>query len=542
MDLLHTRRRFLALWLALALMFTLFSSPALAYDTDTPEDLSDSDITAASAILIDGHTGRVLYSKDAHTKRYPASTTKIMTLMIALENVSDLDETITIPKEANEYPEGSSLVGLYTGEEMTWRTLLTTFFICSGNDAGIAIAVLVAGDESSFVDMMNARAQELGCDDTHFANPHGFHDPDHYTTASDLATIALEAMKNETFREIASTTHYTIPANNKRSEETTKWTKNQFIARNDTSMKYKYQYGTGIKTGYTSKAGSTFVGSASKDGVDLISVVLLSTTEGKWIDSIRLMNYGFATYESYDPVALYRQNPLTVSVSDADPQDASGGVLTLDVQTPESSDPVCARPSEVEQIESDFSSMLTVSYSREMKAPISEGEVVGTLTYNAPDGEKYDYTLIAANSIASAPTATEPVPTEIAAAADTGDASNSGGTKVWLIPIIAVMVVLIIMVLINSARARARKQRRYARRNYDYSGDYDTRAAGSTRRNIQYGQSRTSRSERADDYDDRRDYDRRYDSRDEQYDRRDRQYDSRDRQYDNRTRDRSYRK
>ena len=110
-------------------MFTLFSSPALAYDTDTPEDLSDSDITAASAILIDGHTGRVLYSKDAHTKRYPASTTKIMTLMLALENVSDLDETITIPKEANDYPEGSSLVGLYTGEEMTWRTLLTTFFI-----------------------------------------------------------------------------------------------------------------------------------------------------------------------------------------------------------------------------------------------------------------------------------------------------------------------------------------------------------------------------------------------------------------------------
>lgn len=528
MDLLHTRRRFFAILLALALMFSLFSSPALAYNTSTPEDLSDSDLTAASAILIDGHTGRVLYSKDAYTKRYPASTTKIMTLMLALENVSDLDATITIPKEANEYPEGSSLVGLYTGEEMTWRTLLTTFFICSGNDAGIAIAVLIAGDESSFVDMMNARAQELGCEDTHFANPHGFHDENHYTTASDLATIALEAMKNETFREMASTTHYTIPADNKRSEATTKWTKNQFIARNDTSMKYKYPYGTGIKTGYTSKAGSTFVGSASKDGVDLISVVLLSTTEGKWIDSIRLMNYGFATYESYDPVALYRANPLTISVSDADPQDASGGVLTLDIQTPESSIPVCARPSEVDQIESDFSSMLSVSYSREMKAPINEGDAVGTLTYNAPDGEKYEYSLIAANSITAAPTATEPAPTEIAAPADTGDSTDSGSTKIWLIPIIAVMAVLVIMMLISSARARARKRHRYVRRDYGYSGDYDSRRASSTGRSIQYGQNRASRSERRSDYNDSRDYDE--------------QPDSHDRQYDSRTRDRSYRR
>ena len=229
----------MAILLALTLLMTLYAPTALAYDTSKPEELTDADLTAASAILIDGHTGRVLYSKDSTTRRYPASTTKIMTLMLALENVSDLDATITIPREANTYPDGSSLVGLYTGEEMTWRTLLTTFFICSGNDAGIAIAVLVAGSESAFVDMMNARAQSLGCTDTHFSNPHGFHDPDHYTTARDLSTIALEAMKNETFREIASTTNYTIPANNKRSEPTTKWTKNQFIARNDTSMKYK---------------------------------------------------------------------------------------------------------------------------------------------------------------------------------------------------------------------------------------------------------------------------------------------------------------
>ena len=148
-------------------------------------------------MLIDGHTGRVLYSKDSTTRRYPASTTKIMTLMLALENVSDLDATITIPRKANTYPDGSSLVGLYTGEEMTWRTLLTTFFICSGNDAGIAIAVLAWAVKARLLILMNARAQSLGCTDTHFSNPHGFHDPDHYTTARDLSTIALEAMKSK---------------------------------------------------------------------------------------------------------------------------------------------------------------------------------------------------------------------------------------------------------------------------------------------------------------------------------------------------------
>ena len=466
-------RRVSAILLALCILLMALPSSALAYDTNKPSALKDSDLVAASAILIDGHTGRVLYDKDADTKRYPASTTKVMTLMLALENVSDLEETITIPREAKDYPEGSSLVGLHAGEEMTWRTLLTTFFICSGNDAGIAIAVLVAGSESAFVDMMNARAQELGCTSTHFANPHGFHDPEHYTTARDLAMIALEAMKDPTFREIASTTNYTIPANNKRSESTTKWTKNQFIARNDTSMKYKYVYGTGIKTGYTSKAGHTFVGSASRDGVDLISVVLLSTTEGKWVDSIRLMEYGFAVYTAYDPVALYSQSPLSVSVSDSDPGDPSGGLVSLAISAPENADPVCATAKELDEITSDFASMLSVSYSRELKAPISAGEVLGTLTYSAPSSDTYYYTLTAANPVAAAPVVQPPTIDEVAQGEPTAESegeSAASNPMLWVVPLIAVICVLAIMIVINNARARARRRSRYTRRRY---GSYD---------------------------------------------------------------------
>lgn len=463
------RRRLKAMLIALCLILMAFNSTALAYDTNRPDLLADTDLVAASAILIDGHTGRVLYAKDADTKRYPASTTKVMTLLLALENVSDLDATITIPAEANDYPEGSSLVGLYTGEEMTWRTLLNTFFICSGNDAGIAIAILVAGNEAAFVDMMNARAQAIGCANTHFANPHGFHDDNHYTTAHDLAMIALEAMKNPAFREIASTTNYTIPANNKRSEAVTKWTKNQFIARNDTSMKYKYIYGTGVKTGYTSKAGNTFVGSATRDGVDLISVVLLSTTDGKWVDSIRLMEYGFAVYANYDPVALYNQSPLSVNVSGFDPADPSGGVVSLSIAAPENANPICATRSELEAINSSFASMLSVSYTRELTAPISAGDVMGTLTYSAPGGDTYYYTLTAANSVAAPPVTQLPSIDEAVQGETRGEEATSNA-MLWVVPLAAVIGVLAIMIVINNARARMRRRSRYERREY---GSYD---------------------------------------------------------------------
>lgn len=466
----HLRLRLVALLMTLTLLLS-FAPTALAYNADEPASLQDADLVAASAILIDGHTGRTLYAKDADTRRFPASTTKIMTLLLALENVPDLDATITIPAAANQYPEGSSLVGLITGEEMTWRALLNTFFICSGNDAGIAIAILVAGDEATFVDMMNARAQQIGCQDTHFANPHGFHDPEHYTTARDLAMIALEAMKNPEFRQIASTTNYTIPANNKRSEDTTKWTKNQFIARNDTSMKYKYVYGTGIKTGYTSKAGNTFVGSATRDGVDLISVVLLSTTEGKWIDSIRLMEYGFATYDDYDPISLYAARPITVQLDGADPNDPSGGIVTLNIAAPESSDPICATPSEIAQIQSNFTDMLSVSYSRELKAPVNAGDIMGTLTYNAPGGYTYQYTLVAANQVAAAPVAVPPTIDE-AIQSQNETESSAPNKMVWIVPLICVIGVLLIMIAINVARERARRRRRRARRGYGYY-DYD---------------------------------------------------------------------
>ena len=451
-------RRGVAALLFVMMLLAMWPVTALAYDESHPENLSAGDLSAQSAILIDGHTGRVLFSKDADTKRYPASTTKVMTLMLALQYVTDLNAKVVIPSSCYNVPADSSAVGLIAGEEMTWAELLYTFHICSGNDAGMAIATLVAGDTASFVDMMNRKAEELGCTNTHFANPHGYHDDNHYTTASDMAKIALAAMKDETFRQIVSTTNYTIKANNKRSSDVTKWTKNQFIARNDTKMLHKYIYGTGIKTGYTSKAGQCFVGSASKDGVDLISVVFKdSDANSKWVSSIRLMEYGFATYAAYSPVELYNQHPTTITVSGAKEGDPSGGVLQLNINEHSGAQPVCAKKSELQSIRESFSDNIQVTLTREATAPINAGDTMGTLTYTAPTGENYSYLLTAANSIEAAPapqTTSEPAPQEV-----TPEATSQGGGEgltMWIAGIGSIIGVLAIMIVINNLRSHKR--------------------------------------------------------------------------------------
>ena len=141
---------------------------------------------------------------------YPASTTKVMTLLLALESGISMDTTIVIPQQANQVPADSSLVPVFPGDVMTFRDLLYGFMLTSGNDGANAVAVLVSGNVESFVDRMNKRAEELGCEGTHFANPHGYHDENHYSTALDLARITSEAVKLDAFRKIVSAPSYTM--------------------------------------------------------------------------------------------------------------------------------------------------------------------------------------------------------------------------------------------------------------------------------------------------------------------------------------------
>ncbi len=257
-----------------------------------------------TSILIDVKTGTILYENKANQKMYPASLTKIMTAILVIE-VGNLSDVITIDDDTPHEIAGSH-IALEEGEILTLKDLLYAVMLPSANDAALALAKHYGGSEEKFVKIMNDRAKELGAYNTHFANPHGLHDPDHYTTAADLALIAKYAMQNETFREIVGTDRYEIPPTNKKSETRYFVNLNRLIHNTSynqifvdgTYIDPTYEYATGIKTGYTPEAGNTLVASASKDGTDLIAVIMNGVSLEMYQDAHNLFNYGFREFES----------------------------------------------------------------------------------------------------------------------------------------------------------------------------------------------------------------------------------------------------
>ncbi|MGN0721061.1 MAG: D-alanyl-D-alanine carboxypeptidase family protein [Anaerovoracaceae bacterium] len=241
-------------------------------------------VSAEGAVLVDGSSRRVLYEKNSDRRLYPASTTKIMTALVTLETLDELglgpDSKVIVPVEAAGV-EGSSLY-LKAGEKLSLEELLYGLMLQSGNDSAEAIAVCVGGTRETFVEKMNLKAEQLGCSGTHFVNPSGLFDENHYTTAGDLAIIAAEAMEREDFREI-------VGAQKWASEETDR----SFVNKNKTV--FNYEGGNGVKIGFTKKSGRTLVASAEREGKELIAVVL---RDGNWFnDAYALMDYGFEIME-----------------------------------------------------------------------------------------------------------------------------------------------------------------------------------------------------------------------------------------------------
>lgn len=249
-------------------------------------------ISAGAAILIDASDGTVLYEYNADQKMYPASTTKIMTALVTLDVCRELnlglDSEVIVPKEA-EGVEGSSLY-LKAGERLPLEELLYGLMLHSGNDAAVALASCMGGTMELFVEQMNARAAELGCEGTHFVNPHGLYDEHHYTTARDLAVIAREALRNVEFCEVVSAQKWSSQrAEASQNQEVTPV--RSFANKNKTV--FQYEGGDGVKIGYTQASGRTLVASATRNGVQVIAVVL---NDGNWFeDAYALMDFGFET-------------------------------------------------------------------------------------------------------------------------------------------------------------------------------------------------------------------------------------------------------
>ena len=327
-------------------------------------------ITAKSAIVMDAATGKVLYAKDAEAKRYPASTTKMMTLIVALEN-GNLDDVIEASEKASK-TEGSSL-WLEHGEKLTLRDLLYGVMLVSGNDATVAVAEHIAGSVDAYAKLMTKKAHEIGAVHTSFTNSSGLPDPNHYSTAHDLAMIAAYGYKNPLFEEFVSTKSKIIP-----------WAMNDFGRElfNENRMLWLYEGGNGVKTGYTDAAGRCLVSGAKREGVQLVAVVLDS--EFMWNDSIALLEYSFKQIKA---VKLYNAESVVKNVL-VD----SGVKSTVDIAVKE--DVV------IPMVDEDKQNFVTVvDIPERINAGFAKGDKLGTLRVMYHDKEVAATDLIATHSV-----------------------------------------------------------------------------------------------------------------------------------------------
>lgn len=273
-------------------------------DKATPSDGIAADLpeppytTSAASIVMDAETGQILYENNAYDKLYPASITKVLTALVALEN-GDYDSTITMSESAVfGIEEGSCNIALDVGEKISFEAAMYAMLLESANEASLAIAEQVSGTLEQFCTTMNQRAKELGCLNTHFTNSNGLHDENHYTTAYDMALITREAIKNKKFIEITSAMSYTIPATNKNSERTLNKETRMCLEWSD----YYYPYCIGGKTGYTDQAGGTLVTWSEKNGMKLICVDMYTPSNAEnYVNSTALLDYCFDNFEALNP-------------------------------------------------------------------------------------------------------------------------------------------------------------------------------------------------------------------------------------------------
>lgn len=367
-------KKIISILLILLLSFNfVFASPNL-------------NIYSPAAILIDANTGRILYEKNSNQKMYPASTTKTLTALITLEHINDLSKEITISKHAvNSVPSGSSIAGYRAGEIVTIEQILNTLLICSANDGANILAEQVSGSTEDFAILMNQTAKRLGANNSNFVNAHGFHDPNHFSTAYDLAIIAKHAMKNAKFREIVSKTDYTIEPTNKVDEPRYFLNTNRLLRKGD----YHMPEVKGIKTGYTSQAGNCLISFASKNGVDIISVVLggkvLPNSKSEvYEDSTTLLKYGL---QSYSNQTILSEGTIIQEITPK-----KSGNKSLQLLSQNNINALIENGSTP-----NFETIIEVDEN--IEAPIEEGQILGKITYKSKDIIIGESNLVAASNL-----------------------------------------------------------------------------------------------------------------------------------------------
>jgi D-alanyl-D-alanine carboxypeptidase (penicillin-binding protein 5/6) len=418
-----------------------------------------------AVMLIDADSGRVLHQQHENDTIKPASTTKIITCILALEHYSLSDE-VTIPPEGDwSNAKGFSLTGTKNGEKMTVKDLLYGMMLASGDDAAEAIAILIGGSISGFVDMMNAKAQELGMASSHFANAGGLDKEDPTVTVADMAKLSIYAMKNPDFRDIVKTFSYDMAATNKQGARTVENTNKLIEPDGD----FFYANCTGIKTGSTPKAGGCIVSSASKDGMNLICLVYgenPSTNTERWKVSKGLFEWGFENYSTIDVASLLEAaEPVQVQVENYSAEDSGKGMLEF--KKPEAGTTfVTLDKATADALKNGTDSLVpTPAYNAELplQAPVKKDDVLGTVAYSSKaTGEQVcSFDLIASRGIAEAGTmSSETAVTTLPPTPPKKDpGEGSGSVWYWLI-IPVVLIGFLVFRLVTTRRKRFKKRSR----------------------------------------------------------------------------------
>lgn len=357
--------------------------------TLTPPDVSHSQ----AALLLDFASGRLVYGKNIDQRVFPASTTKIMTGILALENCPDLGQVVTANYQAlAPITLEDSHMGILIGEELTIEQLITGMLVYSANDAANVLAIHIAGSLEAFTAMMNQKAQELGMTATNFANACGSHDDNHYTTARDLATLAQYAMQNEKFREIVKMPIYKIAPTNKYTSERILVNTNLFLGTSRSTYHY-YPPCTGIKTGHTSQAGYCLVASAAYNDTNLLGIVMncnnLDTKENaySYVDAKNLFEFGF---EHYVQQVIAAPGDI---ISDSKVYEAKHDARVALTVENELAALIPSNENSISEI------VQNTQIPDELQAPIKKGDVIGTIVYTYHDTQIGTANLVAANDV-----------------------------------------------------------------------------------------------------------------------------------------------
>lgn len=378
------------------ILCSTFSSTLAATLAEKTDEL-EKNLSSEAVLLMETSTGKVVYENNGYEKKYPASTTKIMTAILAIEHCN-LNETATASEFAiNSVPSGYSTANIQIGETLSVKDLLYALMLQSANESAVILAEHVSGSQEAFANLMNEKAKELGCKNTHFVNPNGIHNENHYTTAYDLALIAQYAMKNQTFRDIVKTTSFTLPATTSYPSESRTYanTNNLIIydARNRPDN-YYYKYATGIKTGYTSAAKNCLVASAEKNGIEYISVVLgasityesTGSVSHRYVDTISLFDYAFDNF-SFRKLKSANNLIKTIKIENGKKDENS-----LDLLIASDVNSLVSIDNKSTQIDPE------ITLKEGLAAPIAKGDIVGTISYKV-EGINYTTDLIAGNDV-----------------------------------------------------------------------------------------------------------------------------------------------